>query len=240
MFARSRLLSFCVVVFVCSACQAQLAAPSLDYRAYWLTDNDPETAKKYSPLLLLTRLPITKLQSFTESMEEMTRMENAVKANNPKYVEQQLRPSLLESMALVIETYNKDSIWNMDGRPIKTMGVFTFDKKNLSVNYDGREYRLEAASLTDVVKLLKKPEGTQGLHRLFAPLAGAQQTGHALRCMLQVQIEEANFRGLSHLLPVLNNNKLPRQIKKQLDGCKIKTSTEAQKVAVYSVRSMKC
>jgi hypothetical protein len=96
---------------------------------------------------------------------------------------------LLESLALVIETYRKDSIWNRDRRPLKPVrSIWKVDAETRHIVVNGNTYRYEECPLTEVVRLLEHPEGKLPLHRVHAPLAGATQTARALRLLLKEQL----------------------------------------------------
>jgi hypothetical protein len=41
-----------------------------------------------------------------------------------------------------------------------------------------------------VVRLLKAPEGTERISRLYPPLGGMEQTAHALRLLLEEQMKD--------------------------------------------------
>jgi len=49
-------------------------------------------------------------------------------------------------------------------------------------------YRYEECPVAEVLQLLERPEGTRPIHRLHAPLAGAEQTARALRLLLREQM----------------------------------------------------
>src|SRR5688572_19957115 len=81
-----------------------LGKPAEKYLAFWLTlDPSAKDPTEYEPLLLLTRLPLKELPAHYDLRELRDRV---------------LKPGtdepLLESLALTIETYRKDSIWNAD------------------------------------------------------------------------------------------------------------------------------
>jgi hypothetical protein len=55
---------------------------------------------------------------------------------------------------------------------------------------DGISYAYEPCPLTDLLRLLDKPEGTLPIHRREAPLAGAEVTARAFRLLLLEQMKE--------------------------------------------------
>lgn len=158
---------------------AKKAAPAAGkYVAYWLTRHPPDaTSTEYGPVLLLARLPIEQLEPYSDLMQL---------AAYKRLAEQ---PPLLEALALTVETYKKDSIWNPDGRPLKQVqSIGKVRAKAREVIVNGNPYRYEECPVKDVVRLLEHPEGKHTLHRLYAPLLGAEQTARALRLLLKEQL----------------------------------------------------
>ena len=148
------------------------------YTAFWLFSDSDE---HYEPLLLLTRVPFKKLLAESKLKSEL----GHAPENDAD------RPPLLESSALCLNTYLKDSIWNNDRRPIKAIGVVTgVDNQKNSITIDGLQYRAEEASVSEVINLLEAPEGNELLHRRHAPLAGAEQTARALILLLKNQLKQ--------------------------------------------------
>ncbi len=98
------------------------------------------------------------------------------------------QPPLLDGFALTVQTYKRDSVWNTDARPFKpvrTLGHFRPKEKEITVN--GTAYRYEEGRVADVVRLLERPRGTEDIHRIYPPLAGAEQTARALILLLREQ-----------------------------------------------------
>ncbi len=99
-------------------------------------------------------------------------------------------PPILDTLALTISTYQKDSIWNVDRQPLKAVTRFRgLNEKDRSVEVNGVRYRYEKCSLAEAVGLLNAPKGKIAIHRTHAPLAGMQQTGRALKLLLDEQLK---------------------------------------------------
>lgn len=147
-----------------------------EYHTFWLTNARITAGETYGPVLLLSRVPLSQLEkhpSLRRSVGEKGR------AN---------QEPLLESIALFIETYRKDSIWNADGRPIKRVeSVSDLDETRGTITMNGTRYRFDRAQLGHAIRLLENPLGKQHLHRAHAPLAGAKQTTRALALLLKQQ-----------------------------------------------------
>ena len=157
-----------------------LMPPGNAYTAYWLVSSKSDSDEYYEPLLVLTRVTFDKLQAQSELTAQLT----------PKLNPGENLP-LMEASALCIETYHKDSIWNFDRRPIKAIGVVTdIDDQTNSITIDGHQFRAKQASVLEVISLLENPRGTKPLHRLHAPLAGAEQTTRALILLLKNQLKQ--------------------------------------------------
>jgi hypothetical protein len=147
------------------------------YAAYWLTTSPVKDRGEY-PVLLLARLPIEELAAHAAGL-------NHLYGKKPEE-----QPPLLDAPALTITTYRKDSIWNADRAPLKAVrSVENFRPKSREVTVNGVAYTYEDCPLTDVVRLLERPEGTKSLHRLHAPLSGAKQTARALLLVLKDDLE---------------------------------------------------
>lgn len=97
--------------------------------------------------------------------------------------------TLSEATAIVVTTYAKDSIWNTDFHPFKMVESVTdidLDKRELVLN--GKKYQYVAASLHEVVGLLEHPRGTILIHRIYAPLAGAEAINEVLLSRFKAQL----------------------------------------------------
>jgi hypothetical protein len=139
------------------------------YVVYWLTKTESKSEYR---MLLITRTPLAELA---------TELTGGFKGHAP--------PQLLEQPALTIATYKKDSIWN-DGVPLKAVTRFRdLNDKKRTLEVNGVPYQYEEGTLADVVRLLKAPEGTEKISRLFPPLSGMENTAHALRLLLGEQMK---------------------------------------------------
>jgi hypothetical protein len=99
------------------------------------------------------------------------------------------RPPLLDGAGILITTAGKDSIWNEDLIPLKPVwSAGGFRGKERAVTINGTAYRFEEARIEDVIRLLEHPTGKEPLHRIYPPLAGAEQTARALRLLLREQL----------------------------------------------------
>jgi hypothetical protein len=146
-----------------SAAQGERSAAE-GYTAYWLTSEEPRAYED----LILARRPLS----------EMPR--GAAAADT----------SLLTCEGVLVTTYQKDSIWNVDRRPFKPVaGVEKVLKDSITMN--GREFRYAQADLRDVLRLLENPEGTIPIHRIYGPVSGqediALELARAIRRQLAAQ-----------------------------------------------------
>jgi hypothetical protein len=121
------------------------------YVVYWLTKTEGES--EYL-MLLITRTPLADLA---------TELTNGFNGAAPA--------QLLEQPALTIATYKKDSIWN-DGVPLKAVTRFKdLNDKKRTLEVNGVPYHYAEGTLAHVVRLLKAPDGTEKISRLFPPSA---------------------------------------------------------------------
>jgi hypothetical protein len=150
------------------------------YHAYWLTPHPAgRDCGDCSQVLLLTRLWVEDIQEMAFPIAEA--------ADRPQG---KLAP-LLGRPALTFSTYEKDSIWNADGVPFKPLRSFGFLRpKDREVKVNGTNYRYEDAALADVVRQPENPRGTQPIHRVYLPLAGAERTALALRFLIGEQLRD--------------------------------------------------
>ena len=156
--------------------EEKAALPRERYHAYWLTRQPPAPGGEYLELLV-SRLPIDRLVAESVGLEFVFN----------KAPDRQ--PPLLDALALTIATYEKDSVWNGDGVPLKALrSIRDFRPKERAVSVNGKTYRYEECPLADVVRLLERPEGTKPIHRIHAPLGGYEQTARALRLLLREQL----------------------------------------------------
>lgn len=141
--------------------------PRAVWRSYWLTDE--KRAQGYQRLL------ITQL-----TFSELTQL----KATNTE-------PPILESSSFWIETHGKDSIWNSDRRPIKLPPPMTnYKEEEQRVQAGEVEYKIELATMSDVIRLLKEPYGTGKIHRVYAPWTGMERTAKALVTLLESESDD--------------------------------------------------
>jgi hypothetical protein len=155
---------FAILAGTCMVLAAPATRPATQpstYYAYWLTQTDPNHREYID--LLIAREPIQQ-----------------VAAKAP-----------LKGLANVVTTYAKDSIWNADRHPFRCAEWITFlDRETNLIRLNGTEYRYSTASIKDVVALLEKPEGTLPVHRIWPPLAGAEEFTRELLGKLKSQPEK--------------------------------------------------
>lgn len=164
-----------MLLIFCGSASSQSRLPPLN--CFWLTDTDPGTAERYGPLLLITRVsfdPLTELGRFVDELQ-----------SGPQ--ELQVKRGILDLPAFYLETYQKDSIWNAEGQPIKPFVGKQVQHAPDLIAAHGRKYQISRAEVDDVARLLKHPEGTMPLHRRFAPVGGAERTVYALLLLLRDQ-----------------------------------------------------
>jgi hypothetical protein len=79
-----------------------------------------------------------------------------------------------ESEAVVIVTYERDSIWTLRDRPVKLDrgAVQTGERK---VRFEGKVYRYQRVVNEEVVHLLEHPLGTLPVHRMAHPIDGKNE-----------------------------------------------------------------
>ena len=176
---KAYILSF-VLLVVCGCCcrdRSQLHPQTQEqYYLYWLTKPD---LGEYVDLLI-SKKPILNLESLTVDIDQAS----------------------LDSIAIIARTYMKDSIWNVDLRPFKSvLSVRSVDpeKKTIVLTYKDilsvtdkqtmvlkeTSYKYESAHLADVISLLENPIGTIPIHRIYAPVAGAEELTRQLLAKLK-------------------------------------------------------
>ena len=142
------------------------AAVSKPYEAYWLRNGD--RGDEYVKLAL-TRVPLDEL------------LTSAPSTNVP----------MLECSAVIVTTYAKDSIWNVDRAPFKHLiDVERVDTADRVMVIQGEEYQITQADLRDVVRLLKNPMGKIPIHRIHKASAGQEELIRALLKKLQSQVSD--------------------------------------------------
>jgi len=118
-----------LVLLIISASRSACAVGDASYHAYWLTLN--EKGNQYVDLVL-SRRPLVDLVG--------------APANT--------NATVLDSEALVLTTYSKDSIWNTDRRPIKALGPVE-KVKNAEVTIAGQVFTWAKADMKDAVRILE-------------------------------------------------------------------------------------
>jgi hypothetical protein len=132
------------------------------YKAYWLTNKD---LREYVDLIF-SRRPLTKIPKASGSAEK----------------------PLLECDVIIVRTYTKDSIWNIDRKPFKPLaGVEKVGPDSITI--DGRDFNFTEAKLEDVKKLLENPEGKIPIHRIYGPVSGQEEFVKSLALKIKQQSE---------------------------------------------------
>lgn len=173
MKSRISALSFalCMVLSILIPMRANGADPERQWQAYWLTSGS--NAENKNPWLLISRL----------KLEALAVPEELVPLITPKSSSQ-----ILDSNAVWIETYGKDSILNTDGQPLKIPSLIRNYRPNeQKVIVGDVEYQVEQVPLAVAVELLRKPNGRRGIHRRWPPLTGMEHTAQALLAMLEAE-----------------------------------------------------
>jgi hypothetical protein len=133
------------------------------YEAYWLTNKAHGEYVK----LVLTRRPLSDLPTFSPP------------TNQP----------VSDCDAVIVTTYARDSIWNVDRKPFKPlMGVEKVEAHSIVIS--GETFTWTQADLADVVRLLRNPMGTIQIHRIHWPLSGQEEPVRTLAERLERQIAE--------------------------------------------------
>jgi hypothetical protein len=161
----------CMVLSMLIPMRANGAAPECQWQAYWLTGGS--NAENGHPWLLITRLKLETLAAREELATPIT----------PKASIQ-----ILDSVAVWIATYGKNSILNTDGQPLKIPPLirnYRLDDQKVLVG--DVEYQVEPVPIAVAVDLLRKPYGRGGIHRMWPPLAGMEHTAQAFLAMLEAK-----------------------------------------------------
>ena len=136
------------------------------YEAYWLTNKKALGA--YVDLVL-TRRPLNDLARLPAD------------SNQP----------IWECGAIIVWTYAKDSIWNIDGKPFKPLArVERVEADSITIN--GQPFKHVQADLKDVIRLLDNPKGKIPIHRTHAPVSGQEEVVKKLSQRLRKQLAETN------------------------------------------------
>lgn len=74
----------------------------------------------------------------------------------------------LDQEAVVITTYERDSIWEFQRRVLK-YAESALDPATRRISLGGKAYRYQLVSNTEAIRLLKNPLGTIPIHRISRP-----------------------------------------------------------------------
>ena len=133
------------------------------YEAYWLTNK----AHSEYVRLVLTRRPLSDLPTFSPP------------TNQP----------VSDCDAVIVTTYARDSIWNVDQKPFKPLaGVEKVGTNSIVIS--GETFTREQANLEDVLRLLRNPMGTILIHRIHGPLSGQEEPARILAERLEGQLAD--------------------------------------------------
>ncbi len=69
---------------------------------------------------------------------------------------------------ILVITYERDSIWEVKNEGV-SIGPGAIQLRERIINIDNREYRFQAVGKNEVLKLLRKPDGSIPIHRLHLP-----------------------------------------------------------------------
>ncbi len=156
-----------VAILVASVPRAAHAVGTNEYQAFWLVRD--EKGNEYVDLVL-SRVPLQDLMG-------------AAATGNL---------TVLDCDTVVLTTYAKDSVWNIDRQPIKVLRRID-QIEEASITIAGQVFTWTKADLKDVVRILENPEGKIPIHRSYAPAAGQEAEIKELAGRLRRQIKaEAN------------------------------------------------
>lgn len=137
------------------------------YETYWLTNRASGEYVK----LVLTRRTLSDLPGFSPAADQ----------------------PVSDCDAVIVTTYARDSVWNVDQRPFKPLvGVERVETNSIVIN--GERFIYTQARLEEVVRLLRDPMGTIPIHRIYGPLAGQEQPVRIIVEKLQRQLADAQKR----------------------------------------------
>jgi len=144
-----------------SSAHAEVTTPP--YKAYWVKNKE---LGEYVDLILANR-----------SLKEMPKA--AVTCDK----------HLLEVPGIIVRTYARDSIWNVDRRPFKPLaGIEKVGADSMTIK--GQEFSYTEAKMEDVLRLLENPEGIISIHRMYAPVSGQEEFVKSLVLRIKQQVEE--------------------------------------------------
>jgi hypothetical protein len=135
------------------------------YEAYWLSSKALGMYVK----LVLTRRPLAELPNLS------------LPTNQP----------VLDCDAVIVTTYERDSIWSIDKKPFKPLtGVTTVGSNFIVIN--GEQFACTPAKLEDVLRLLRNPAGTILIHRIDGPPSAREEPVRTFVSRLERQLADRN------------------------------------------------
>ena len=164
---KTPLVAIGLALLILSAPRGACAGGDDPYQAFWLT---LDTKRNVYVDLVFSRRPLAELVGAP------------VNTNT----------TLLDSDAVVLTTYAKDSIWNFDRRPIRALRQVE-KVKNAEVTINGQVFTWTKADMKDAERILESPEGKIPIHRIHSAAAGQEDEIRQLAKRIRKQIEdEAN------------------------------------------------
>lgn len=145
---KTSLIAIGLALLIMSVPRGACAAGGYGYQAFWLTPT--EKGNEFVDLVL-SRRPLAELVEVPVSTHA----------------------TILDSDAVVLTTWAKDSIWNIDRQPIKTLRKVE-KVKDGKVAIAGQVFTWTQADLKDVARILEHPDGSILLHRKYAAAAGQE------------------------------------------------------------------
>ena len=140
------------------------SVPALQkYEAYWLNNEAHGGYVK----LVLTRRSLAELPSLS------------LPTNQP----------VLDCDAVIVTTYERDSIWSMDGKPFKPLTGVTMVGSNFIV-IKGEQFASTPAKLEDVLRLLRNPAGTILISRIEGPPSAQKEPVRTFVSRLERQLAD--------------------------------------------------
>ncbi len=138
---------------------------SQKYAAYWLNNEANGGYVK----LVLTRRPLAELPGLS------------LPTNQP----------VLDCDAVIVTTYERDSIWSIDKKPFKPLTGVTMVGSNFIV-IKGEQFACTSAKLEDVLRLLRNPAGTILIHRIDGPPSAQKEPVRTFVSRLERQLAGRN------------------------------------------------
>ena len=162
---KTPLIAVGLAMLIISATRGASAADDTPYQAFWLTLN--EKGNEYVDLVF-SRRPLADLVGAPASTNT----------------------TVLDSDTLVLTTYAKDSIWNIDRRPIKALRQVE-KVENAEVTIAGQVFTWTKADMKAAVRILENPEGKIRINRIHSATAGQEDEIRQLAKRIRKQIEDA-------------------------------------------------